>query len=67
MIWECLHSGGSSNSGSSHTERSLAALAEELFEDAHIREEYSQGMTWSLQRTCDGATQGSRILELSGL
>jgi hypothetical protein len=56
----------SGSGGGAATDRSLAALAEELFEEAVFKAACSKGVSMRLQRTKDGATQESRIHELAG-
>ena len=57
----------SGSSGMPSSERSLAALAEELFEEATFKAACHQSVHMRLQRTKDGATQESRIQELGGV
>ena len=46
---------------------SLAAQAQELFDDPEFAELCDKGMNTQLQRTKDGATDKSRITELAGI
>lgn len=56
----------SGSGGAGAADRSLAALAEELFEETVFKAACSKGVSMRLQRTKDGATQESRIHELAG-
>lgn len=56
----------SGSGGQAAADRSLAALAEELFEEAVFKAACHRGVSMRLQRTKDGATQESRIHELAG-
>lgn len=55
-----------SSGGAPQADRSLAALAEELFEEPAFKAACHKGVSMRLQRTKDGATQESRIHELAG-
>lgn len=60
-----LHLCSSSSGAAPAADRSLAGLAEDLFEEAAFKAVCHKGVTLRLQRTKDGATQESRIHELA--